>query len=403
MVLHQAPSQSGGATRERVPLLHRVPSAAAAAAPAQVPGRARDRRRQLPVGHFARGVGGRAAGAARRAPRRARQPRRKPRHERQRQHDDGRRRRSGAGRRARLDRGARRLLRRRAGPCCSRARPAGSTSWAASPTTRDRWCWSCRSRSRPGSPCRRRTRPTLVIESSDAGARGNDTRHHPARGHRPRRAAAVRRGARAAVARSASGRWAAYVAGALVVLQHEHRHRPRHGAQGPGPIRRADRQGRQLVGGARGRRVRGAGGARRRGDRRPRARARRAEGREPRRGRALRRDGSDDGGVRPARPPARAALPAGRGGRPRRASAARWSCSASTRASGHAVSGADYGSVRAAAFMGYRIVADAAGLAARAVAPGRVAIDDPRVRRLPGERHAGRMARATFATPSRKR
>jgi L-arabinokinase len=44
----------------------------------------------------------------------------------------------------------------------------------------------------------------------------------------------------------------------------------------------------------------------------------------------------------------------------------------------HAVSGADYGSVRAAAFMGYRIVADAAGLAARAVAPGRVEIDDPR-------------------------
>src|SRR6185436_4814238 len=43
----------------------------------------------------------------------------------------------------------------------------------------------------------------------------------------------------------------------------------------------------------------------------------------------------------------------------------------------HAVSGADYGSVRAAAFMGYRIVAETAGLAARAVAPGRVAIDDP--------------------------
>ena len=42
----------------------------------------------------------------------------------------------------------------------------------------------------------------------------------------------------------------------------------------------------------------------------------------------------------------------------------------------HAVSGADYGSVRAAAFMGYRIVADAAGLAARVVGPGRVAIDD---------------------------
>jgi L-arabinokinase len=44
----------------------------------------------------------------------------------------------------------------------------------------------------------------------------------------------------------------------------------------------------------------------------------------------------------------------------------------------HAVSGADYGSVRAAAFMGYRMVADAAGFAARVVAPGRVTIDDPR-------------------------
>jgi L-arabinokinase len=42
----------------------------------------------------------------------------------------------------------------------------------------------------------------------------------------------------------------------------------------------------------------------------------------------------------------------------------------------HAVSGADYGSVRAAAFMGYRIVADVAGLAATVVAPGRVTIDD---------------------------
>ena len=42
----------------------------------------------------------------------------------------------------------------------------------------------------------------------------------------------------------------------------------------------------------------------------------------------------------------------------------------------HAVTGADYGSVRAAAFMGYRIVAAAAGLTARAIAAGRVAIDD---------------------------
>jgi L-arabinokinase len=42
----------------------------------------------------------------------------------------------------------------------------------------------------------------------------------------------------------------------------------------------------------------------------------------------------------------------------------------------HAVSGADYGTVRAAAFMGYRMIAAAAGLAARPVGPGRVAIDD---------------------------
>ena len=43
----------------------------------------------------------------------------------------------------------------------------------------------------------------------------------------------------------------------------------------------------------------------------------------------------------------------------------------------HAVSGADYGSVRVAAFMGYRMIAAAAGLTAREVGPGRVAIDDP--------------------------
>ena len=67
----------------------------------------------------------------------------------------------------------------------------------------------------------------------------------------------------------------------------------------------------------------------------------------------------------------------------------------------HAVSGADYGSVRAAAFMGYRIVADAAGLAARAVAPGRVAIDDPPLRRLPGERRRRTNGARAFATRSR--
>jgi L-arabinokinase len=44
----------------------------------------------------------------------------------------------------------------------------------------------------------------------------------------------------------------------------------------------------------------------------------------------------------------------------------------------HAVTGADYGTVRAAAFMGYRMIAAAAGLDARPLGPGRVAIDDAR-------------------------
>jgi L-arabinokinase len=43
----------------------------------------------------------------------------------------------------------------------------------------------------------------------------------------------------------------------------------------------------------------------------------------------------------------------------------------------HAVSGADYGSVRVAAFMGYRMIAAACGLTALAVAPGWVIVDDP--------------------------
>ena len=43
----------------------------------------------------------------------------------------------------------------------------------------------------------------------------------------------------------------------------------------------------------------------------------------------------------------------------------------------HAVSGADYASVRVAAFMGYRMIAAAAGLTARSVGAGRVAVDDP--------------------------
>jgi L-arabinokinase len=44
----------------------------------------------------------------------------------------------------------------------------------------------------------------------------------------------------------------------------------------------------------------------------------------------------------------------------------------------HAISGADYGSVRVGAFMGYRILAEAAGLTVRGGAPGApVTVDDP--------------------------
>jgi L-arabinokinase len=42
----------------------------------------------------------------------------------------------------------------------------------------------------------------------------------------------------------------------------------------------------------------------------------------------------------------------------------------------HAVSGADYGTVRAAAFMGYRMITAAAGIDAGPLSPGRVVIDD---------------------------
>ena len=44
----------------------------------------------------------------------------------------------------------------------------------------------------------------------------------------------------------------------------------------------------------------------------------------------------------------------------------------------HAVTGADYGAVRVGAFMGYRILADLAGLAVRGEQPGHVRVDDPR-------------------------
>jgi L-arabinokinase len=46
----------------------------------------------------------------------------------------------------------------------------------------------------------------------------------------------------------------------------------------------------------------------------------------------------------------------------------------------HAVSGADYGAVRVGAFMGYRIIAEQAGLAVTPVAEGRVDVVDPRWR-----------------------
>ncbi len=43
----------------------------------------------------------------------------------------------------------------------------------------------------------------------------------------------------------------------------------------------------------------------------------------------------------------------------------------------HAVTGADYSSVRVGAFMGYRIIAELAGLPVQVQEPGRVSIDDP--------------------------
>ena len=63
LTLHQAPTD--GADYTRLSLPHRMSSAAAQAAPAEVPRRPRDRRRQLPERHAARGEGGGAAGACR--------------------------------------------------------------------------------------------------------------------------------------------------------------------------------------------------------------------------------------------------------------------------------------------------------------------------------------------------
>ena len=59
LTLHQAPTDGADYTRLSFP--HRVSSAAAQAASAEVPRRTRDRRRQLPERHAARGKGSRAA------------------------------------------------------------------------------------------------------------------------------------------------------------------------------------------------------------------------------------------------------------------------------------------------------------------------------------------------------
>ena len=64
MALHQAPLRGG---RQRISLSHRVPSAAAPAEPAQVPGRSRDWRWELPQRHVAGGEGRRVGGGRRSA------------------------------------------------------------------------------------------------------------------------------------------------------------------------------------------------------------------------------------------------------------------------------------------------------------------------------------------------
>ena len=132
-----------------------------------------------------------------------------------------------ARQRARVDRSPRQISSIRAGPFWSRARPAGSTSWAGSPTTRDRWCWSCRSRSRPGSPCRRTTRPSW---SSRAATRGTNASPIPLADIVPAEPLAYPE-ARARLTGDPRRAWAAYIAGALVVLQREHGYRLRHGAR----------------------------------------------------------------------------------------------------------------------------------------------------------------------------
>ena len=72
--------------------------------------------------------------------------------------------------------------------------------------------------------------PTLVVESGDAAAAGAARVSIPLEDIVPAAPLPYRRGPRR-VSRDPGRAWAAYVAGALVVLQHEHRHRLRHGAR----------------------------------------------------------------------------------------------------------------------------------------------------------------------------
>ena len=101
-------------------------------------------------------------------------------------------------------------------------------------------------------------------------------------------------------------------------------------------------------------------------------------GGKPRRRGSMRRDGPDGRDPRREGTADGAPLPAGgvrgHGAHPR--SLAVWGIDSGIR---HAVSGADYGSVRVGAFMGYRVLAELAGLRVYPGArDGHVRIDDPR-------------------------
>jgi len=216
--------------------------------------------------------------------------------------------------------------------------------------------------------------PTLVIESGD----GEHSRRVtipledivPA-GPLPYAEARVR------LARDPERAWAAYVAGALVVLQHEHRHRPRHGVKvlirSDVPIGKGVSSSAALEVAAL--QALGALAGLEFEDRALALAAQKIENLVVGAPCGVMDQMTAAGGraghllellCQPAEVVGHLALPP---------TLEVFGIDSGIR---HAVSGADYGSVRAAAFMGYRIVAQAAGLAATAVAPGRVTIDDPR-------------------------